>query len=280
MSTPNLIIHNANVYTVNPQMPHAEAVVVQGNKIAFVGSNREAMAMRQAKTRVIDGRGRTLLPGLNDSHFHLLMGAKQLDHLALEAVDSLEALAAIIKQAPADRLWIQGNGLAYDVVGNGEALTRHHLDAIEQNRPILLMSLDFHTCWANTKALEIAGILHGGEVRAGAELLMGADGLATGQINEDSSVIARHIPPLSEHEIRELLTRAIAQMNAMGITSIHNMDGDAAQMALYANMAADDAFNLRVYMPYSVTPDTPLAALADEVAPLRQRYQSGKVTRR
>lgn len=170
MNTPDLIIHNANVYTVNPQMAHAQAVVVRGNKIVFVGNNRDALAMRGTNTRVVDGRGQTLLPGFNDSHFHLLMGAKQLDHLALDAVDSLLALAAIIKQAPSDKLWIQGNGLAYDVVGGGQALTRHHLDAIEPYRPVLLMSLDFHTCWANTKALEIAGVLHGGEVKAGAEL--------------------------------------------------------------------------------------------------------------
>ncbi|MGB0384584.1 MAG: amidohydrolase [Ardenticatenaceae bacterium] len=283
MTSADLIIHNANVYTVNPQMAQAEAVAVRGNKIAFVGSNRGAMALRGAKTRVVDGGGCTLLPGFNDSNFHLLMGARQLDHLDLSSVQSLGELAAAIREAPSDGKWIQGNRLAYDVVGDGQALTRHHLDALEPHRPMLLMSLDFHTCWANTKALEIAGILHGGEVKAGAELVMGADGLATGQINEDRSVIARHISALSAAETRELVRRAIAQMNRMGITSIHNMDGDAAQMALYANMAADDAnhadnaFNLRVYMPYSVTPDTPLAALADEALPLRERYQSGKV---
>jgi len=282
MSSTELIITNANVYTVDPANPHAQAVAIQGNRIAYVGDNQGALAYRGQQTRVIDGGGHTLLPGINDSHFHLLMGARRLDHLDLAAVNSLDGLAAAIQQAPdQDEVkgggWIQGYGLAYDVVATGTALTRHHLDSIEPHRPMLLFSLDFHTCWANTKALEIASILHGGEVKAGAEIVMGTDGLAMGQINEDSTVISRHIPALSADETRTLVRRSIAQMNALGITSVTNMDGTADQMALYSSMAADGDFNLRIYMPYSVTPDTPVSAIADEALPLCQQYQNGKV---
>ncbi|MEM7111079.1 MAG: amidohydrolase [Chloroflexota bacterium] len=277
MNVADLIITNAKVYTVDPANSRAEAVVVQDNKIAFVGGTDEAMAWRGKQTRVADGQGCTLLPGLNDSHFHLLMGARRLDHLDLAAVRSLAELKTAVSQAPADKQWIQGYGLAYDVVAAGVPLTRHHLDEIEAERPLLLHSLDFHTCWANTKAMEIAGILHGGEVKAGAEIVMGADGTATGQINEDSSVVARHIPELTTAETKDLLRRTIAKMNALGITSVTNMDGTAEQMALYAGMAADDDFNLRVYVPYSISPETAVSAIVEEALPLTQRYQSGKV---
>ena len=167
MNSAEIIVTNANVYTVDPLRPSAEAVAVAGNKIVVVGSNDEALALRGANTRIVDGAGRTLLPGLNDSHFHLLMGAQQLDHLNLDAVTSLDELAAMISCADEDGEWIQGNGLRYDVVGEGVPLTRQHLDAIVADRPIHIASLDFHTTWANTKALEIAGILNGGEAREG-----------------------------------------------------------------------------------------------------------------
>ena len=88
----DLIIINAKVYTVDSSNPRAEAVVVKGNRIAFVGSADEAMAWRDKGARVVDGQGCTLLPGLNDSHFHLLMGAQRLDHLDLAAVQSLSLI--------------------------------------------------------------------------------------------------------------------------------------------------------------------------------------------
>lgn len=276
MISADLIFTNTQAYTVDPTNPHAEAVAVRDNQIVFVGSDADVMALRSKQTRVVNGRGRTLLPGLNDSHYHLLMGAKQLDHLDLGSVRTLDELAAKIKQADGEG-WIQGNGLAYNVVADGVPLTRHHLDAIEPNRPMHLASLDFHTTWANTKALEIAGVLHGGQARPGAEIVMDADGTTTGQINEDNHIIKQHIPPLSSAETRTLVRRAIAQMNAMGITSVTNMDGSAEQMALYADMDASGEFNLRVYVPYSLTPQTSVAAIIGEALPLRNRYRSGKV---
>ena len=111
----------------------------------------------------------------------------------------------------------------------------------------------------------------------GAEIVMAADGTATGQINEDRSVINRHIPQLSSAENRSLVKRAIAQMNALGITSVTNMDGSAEQIALYADMAATNEFDLRIYVPWSITPQTEVAMIAEQAVAMRDRYHSGKV---
>jgi len=210
MTTTDITIINAKVYTVDPTNPAAEAVHIVGNQIAFVGSTADALTLSTAQTRVIDGGGCTLMPGFNDAHYHLLMGAERLNHLNLEAVTSLDQLAEQISGADENSLWIQGHGLAYDVVGDNVPLTRHHLDAIEPNRPMHLLCFDFHTSWANTKALEMAGILNEGEARPGGEILRDADGMATGQINEDFQLIDGHIPQPSAAESRALLKRAIA----------------------------------------------------------------------
>jgi predicted amidohydrolase YtcJ len=183
----DLIITNARVYTVDTANPHAEAVVVQGKRIAFVGTTADALAHRQPHSRVVDGHGRTLLPGFIDSHFHLLWGALSMGDAQLDEVRSLEELAAAIRAYEVenhDLAWLVGRGLRYVVPSHDEALTRHHLDEIEAERPFFISAYDYHTIWANTAALRLAGLLHGAETPAGSSIVMGADGLATGELRE------------------------------------------------------------------------------------------------
>src|SRR5690349_18827866 len=81
----DLLITNAQVYTVDEANPHAEAVAIQGNRLVFVGTTADAQVWRGPQTEVIDGQGHTLLPGLIDSHFHLLWGSLKLDSLQLDS---------------------------------------------------------------------------------------------------------------------------------------------------------------------------------------------------
>ncbi len=160
-----------------------------------------------------------------------------------------------------------------------EAFNRHDLDAIEPHHPVALMSSDYHTLWVNTRALELAGILHGAETAAGSEVLMGADGLACGQLNERDAfrLVLDAMPQPGEAEKERLLRLALAEAAAWGITGVHNMDGDDAQLARYAAVAASGALSLRVYMAYSVRPHTPFDALAEEAAVLARQYNAGLV---
>src|SRR4029078_13018932 len=98
---------------------------------------------------------------------------------------------------------------------------------------------DYHALWANTRALELAGILHGAPVPHGSEIVMGEDGLAAGQLTERDAFryVLDAMPPLSEAERDRLLGLALAEAAAWGITGVHNMDGDAAQMGRYAARA-------------------------------------------
>jgi predicted amidohydrolase YtcJ len=141
------------------------------------------------------------------------------------------------------------------------------------------MSSDYHTLWVNTRALELAGILHGATVAPGSEIVMGADGLATGQLNERDAfrLVLDAVPAPSEAEKERLLRLALAEAAAWGITSVHNMDGDAAQLARYAAVAGRGDLSLRVYMAYSVRPHTPFVALAEEAAALAAQYRAGMV---
>ena len=273
----DLIVLNARVLTQDPSRPEADAVAVLGDRIAFVGNEAEVSSLLGDDTTVLDGQGKTLLPGIIDSHFHLLWGSLRLNDLQLGGVRGLSNLKDAIqsyKKAHPDAPWLRGAGLSYDVLGD-ERLTRQHLDAIEADTPLALTCFDFHTLWCNTAALEAAGLLHGTEVEGNAEVVVDEDGLATGELREFEALdrVYDLIPKSSETERLELLRRGIALANSYGITSVHNMNGDAEEFTLYQKLDEAGELSLRIYMPYRMSPHAPLSAL-DEAVALRDGYES------
>lgn len=278
----DILLTHGRVFTVDPANPQAEAVAVNGRRIVFVGSAADAAAWRGPQTRVIDALGRTLLPGFIDSHFHLLLGSIELGDIQLAEAAHLDDMRAAVTAYAAghpDQEWLVGRGLAYYVLPAGPLPPRLHLDRIEPDRPLIVFAYDAHTAWANTAALRRAGILEQGEARAAnSEIVRGSDGLATGELREPGAYeqVMDLVPPPDEARRRTLLHQGLAQAAAVGITSIHNMDGNAEQLGLYAALEDLGELTLRVYCPYSVTPETPLEALA-EAAELARAYRSDMV---
>lgn len=278
----DLLVTNARVYTVDESNPWAEAVAVRGNRIAFVGSAADAEMWQGPQTRVIDGAGRTLLPGFIDSHFHLLHGSLKLDDLDLETVTDLDDLAGRVRahaEAHPDREWVLGYQVRYNMIGKEQSLDRHFLDAIVADRPVLLQAFDAHTSWANTVALERAGILHGRDLPPGHEIVMDPEtGMATGELREPEATkpVRNLVPPPSAEQKRALLKKGLARAASLGLTGVHNMDGDTEQIELYAALEDLGEMTLRVYVPYSVRPETPVEAL-DEAAEWAECYQGSHV---
>jgi len=279
----DLLITNAHVYTVDPANPQAEAVAVQGNQIVFVGTAADAQAWRGPQTEVIDAQGCTLLPGLIDSHFHLLWGSLKLDSLQLDAATDLAHMGELLRAYAAanpDRDWLQGFQLRYRTTQQGDRpLDRHFLDALVPDRPVLLFAFDMHTVWANTAALERGGILHGRRLPPGHEIVMdAASGTATGELREPEAYkpIRDLIPEPDEAHQRAMVRQGMALAAQHGITSVHNMDGTAERIALYAALEAAGEMTLRIYVPYDIKPETPLAVIGEAVA-WKAQYQGNQV---
>jgi predicted amidohydrolase YtcJ len=273
---------NAAVYTADPASPRAEAVAVRGNRIVFVGRSDEAAAWRGPRTEVVDAQGRSLLPGLIDSHFHLLWGSLKLDKLRLENADTLpDMLAATADYAAANpqRTWIEGVQLKYSAIPPGERLDRWILDAIVPDRPVYLSAFDGHTVWVNSEALRRAGILQGRETSAGSEIVMdAASGTATGELREPGAfdLVRTLIPPPTEVERRAALQKGLALCARHGLTSVHNMDNWNDGIAVYAALEDLGEMTVRVYVPFNVEPETPVEQVA-EAAELRRQYQGNLV---
>ena len=152
------VFKNGSVYTIETKTPKAQAVAVTGKKISYVGSNKGVMAFVGKKTKVIDLKGQMLLPGFIESHIHPTTALiSEGADLQLETVE--EVLAATKRWADAhpDAKIVRGFGWRYYLfpqTGPDKAL----LDRLFPDRPVVLIAIDGHSGWVNSKALQLAGV--------------------------------------------------------------------------------------------------------------------------
>src|SRR6266480_787340 len=155
----DLVLANGNIYTVNEKQPRAEAIAVKGDRIVFVGSNDDAKKFPGAK--VIDLRGRTVVPGLTDSHCHIFGIGEREMRLNLEGINSLEDFLARVKERVAETergKWVTGRGWIETFWKPPHFPTRQQLDQIAPDNPVFLTRADGHASIANSAALKIAKI--------------------------------------------------------------------------------------------------------------------------
>ena len=283
MPLAEMIITNAKVLTMDEGRPRAEAVALAGGRILAVGARAEMEALAGPGCRVVDAGGRTLLPGFVESHLHLVLGGNELSQLQLGGVEGFDDLArafrAYAEENP-DLPLLMAQGAAYEILDH--PVTRHDLDLILDDRPIAMMSPDHHTVWANTAALEAAGILDGAPMPPGHVVVMAADGTATGELLEFeafSPVLAltgdMHLqlgiatggepdpwPDVARRaKDKEKVAAGLAHCAAHGITSMVNMDGNRYTCVLLQEMEAEGRLTARVKVPFHFKPHMELAEL-------------------
>ncbi|MDX2163643.1 MAG: amidohydrolase [bacterium] len=292
-ASPNILITHARVFTAEPHRPPLNAptaVGIAGDRIAFVGSAADGAAWATPGTRIIDAGGGTLTPGLIDSHFHLFFGAMEMGMVQLGGARSFDEIAQRLRRYAAEHpedAAVHGTGLRYEILPKAR-IDRHDLDAILADRPLLIMAYDHHNVWANTRALEQTGTINGAATGPNSAIVMGDDGCATGELVEPAAycLVLLHfdawartvkglvgttvgVPQFNPARERHWLREGVKLAARCGLTSIHNMDGDAEQAAFYAQMAAAGELGLRVNIPYSIFPSTPFDALAEADAMAR-----------
>ncbi|SCB43306.1 amidohydrolase [Rhizobium lusitanum] len=296
----NIVIRNGKVITMDDAAPRAQAVAIIGNRIVKVGSDAEAMELAGPVTHVIDAGGGTIVPGFNESHMHIFGGSLSLIQLPLMGVRGeaalTNAIAAYAAQNP-DLPLLVGNGADYLIFGDTPS-DRRKLDAIMPDRPLLLISPDYHTAWANTAALKAAGILEGAKLSIGNEIVMGADGLAAGELRESEAmgpvlelgstggrerfgIATGGNPDLVTDAQRAsdiaLLKKGLAYCASLGITSFQNMDGNLYQLELLDEIEKTDGLPVRVRMPYHMKNFMPLSVIEEKAVVWRERYNTDRL---
>jgi predicted amidohydrolase YtcJ len=294
----DILVLNGRVLTLDPERPYAAEIAIIDGKIAAVSAEGELAGMRGPQTRIIDAAEGSVVPGFSENHMHLFSGSAELDHLQLAGVHGLEALSETVKAYAATRdtqkvLFAQG--CDYTILGDKERLTRHHLDRIWPGQPLILFAPDHHTAWANTKALELANILHGATLGPGNEIVVGADGLATGELREMEAFSPVQAEggferyrlglatggepdprPTSEEwqTDMDVMRRGLDYCARHGITTIQNMDGNLYQLELLAAIEKEDGgLPCRVAIPFHFKNFMPLDML-EKASSMAERFNS------
>lgn len=280
----DLVVLNGRVLTMDPAAPRAQAVALAQGRVLAVGSDDMVMALAGPGTQRVDAGGATVLPGFVESHLHLFMGGTELAHLQLLGVQGAEALGAAIHAYAAanpDRPVIIAQGCDYTILGR--ALTRHDLDAIMPDRPVILLAADHHTAWANTCALKAANILEVRALSPGNEIVMGDDGLATGELREFEAKapvlalsgegramagIATGEEPVPAPTAADVLadcaamSRGLAHCARHGLTTLVNMDGNLHTLNVLDALRQKGQLSARVRVPFHYRPHRQTADLA------------------
>ena len=298
MQPASIIITNARLITMDKARPFAEAMAISGNRIVCVGSTTDVAKFKGSKTRIVDAKGASTIPGIIEGHVHLFPGAVELDALNINAFKGLQAISDSVYQyrrSNPDLDVIVAIGATHEQFGAGTPITRQLLDQIVSDRPFLVGCFDHHTMWANTKALEAAGIFHGRVLPTGNEIVLDKNGIATGELREFSAfmpvleltptggrealgIITGEAPspaatPVQRRADEEYMRRGIAFANSLGITTMHNMDGNWYTLELLHALEMRGGLNSRMEVPFHHKNYFDVSRV-DEAVAFRDKYHS------
>lgn len=252
----DLVLKNAVVHTVSTERPRAEAVAVRGNRIVAVGGNTDVAALVGPRTRVLNVEGRTVVPGFDDSHAHLLgIGFARLDvdlvgtRSYAEMVDRVAA--AVKTRKPGE--WVRGRGWhegKWDAPAPGAVRgfpTHAALSAVSPDNPVVLERADGHAVLANARAMALKGITRATPSPAGGEVIRDAAGDPTGVFVDNAEGLVE-APEHTPDEVRRALELAMDECLAKGVTSLTDAGAGPDGLALYREAAAAGKLRTRLYV--------------------------------
>lgn len=248
----DLILKNGNIYTVNDSQPRAEAVAIRGDRIIFVGSNDAVKKYEGSRTRIVDLAGKTVVPGMTDSHYHLLGVGQREVTLNLEGTTSLEDFLARVKERAAQAqpgAWVTGRGWIETFWKPPTFPTRQDLDRIAPANPLYLVRADGHGAVANSAALKIAGITASTPNPFGGEILKDKrTGEPTGMLLDAAKeLVTKHIPPPTEADNERATVLGVERSIRIGWTEIQDAGGSYADVARLKKLYAEGRIKLRIY---------------------------------
>ena len=274
-----IVFHNGAVYTVDSVRSWAEAVAVTAGRIVAVGPSSSVTRRIGPKTRVVDLKGKMLLPGFHDSHVHLVGGGMELAECDLNGLtEEAQILKAIQTFATAhpEKKWIRGGGWPLTFAGGNPR--KELLDKIIPDRPVILDAFDGHSAWVNSKALEVAGIS-----RQTADPPRGRierdekTGEPSGVLRESAGrLVSNKIPPYSHDEYVSGLRRGMQLANRLGITSIQEAQARDYHLKAFADLDAAGALTVRAICALRYDRELPMSQIG-QLVEWRTRYRGKRM---
>ncbi len=237
--TADQIITNGVIYTMDEEIPSAEAMAISGGRVIAVGAADEIETHRGPNTRVEDLGGRTMIPGLIDAHAHAIglgFALRALDLLGTSSAEEIAEMVGAVSETRAAGEWITGRGWDQNDWSVQEFPTRELLDEVAWDRPVYLTRVDGHAAWVNTRALELAGVTAETPEPDGGKILRDDDGEPTGVLVDNAmALVFDEIPAPDEAEYAARLEAAQNHLLSLGVTGVHTMgDGRESVEAYHA----------------------------------------------
>ena len=248
----DLLLIHGHIYTGNEKQPWAQAIAVTGTRIDAIGADDDVMRLKSGKTKVMDLQGRTVIPGIIDSHTHMWFGALALHgfnlatpEVYIEPKDEAQLIAKIQAYAashPKDKV-------LFGRVQFPRGITHELLDRAVPDRPVVVHAPTEHEYWVNAKALAMAGITDQPVKDPEVEkfVVRDASGKPTGVLRDAGMLlIERALPAQPLKERMEWLREAGRYLNRYGITSVTNATGDLREIEVYGALRDQRQLTVRV----------------------------------
>jgi len=259
----DMVIRNANVYTVDASLPKAEAVGVKDGKIIYVGSNDGVKKHIGSRTNQVDANGKFLMPGLIEGHGHIHGMGASLVNLNLMKVKNWDEILALVKAAAAKAKpgdWIIGRGWHQEKWDHAPSPSHlgypyyADLDKVAPNNPVLLTHASGHSSYVNGKALQLAGITEKTPNPSGGDIVKDPSGKIVGVLEERAQGLVSRVyyewyskRPLAERKAEWQRAISLAEQECLrnGVTSFADAGSSFEQVAWMKELADQQKFAIR-----------------------------------
>ena len=283
----DLVVRHANIHTMDDKNPRATALAVRGEKILWVGDDRDAQRYIVAQTRVVDAGGRLLLPGFIDSHFHVSLGNDpDVARITGNSLKEIQQQVKAYADKRPDLKWIEMDGWNYSAFPDGSLPTARDLAGLTGGRPAFLVAYDYHTIWMNKEALQAFGIskttksvkfaedvLHDKKTGepTGIVVGFGSTGLSAEAEEQLSKILPSHAHDSAPARVEQLLQRAARA----GITTVIDPQTYPETVPLYAQLEKEGRLPQRLQVALFHRRGSSDAVI-DGFAQMRQQYNDDR----
>jgi len=253
----DLIVHHAQIYTVNDNFSTAEAMAVQDGKIVAIGTNDEILKEYKSDS-LVDAKGAVLYPGFIDAHAHFLGYGQSLYAVDLMFVPSWEEAINRVKDFAAKhpgKGWIKGRGWDQNRFPGKQFPTNAALNELFPDRPVILERVDGHASIANDFALQLAGVKPGQTMEGGQFMMQ--DGKLTGLLVDNAvGVVERYVPDATSNDYKDWLTTAQQNCFATGLTTITDCGLSPSDIDQIDALQKSNDLKMRLYVMLSDKPES------------------------
>jgi predicted amidohydrolase YtcJ len=256
----DLLLINGKIVTVDAKDSVVEAVAVKGDRIIATGTSAEVKKLGAEAAKIIDLKGRTVLPGIIDSHTHphnAAMNFLEIDcrGKGIKGIKDLQAAVANRSKTAKPGEWIRGSGYNDSKLVEKRQITRWELDEAAPKNPVCIVSDTGHQSIVNSKALEIACITRSTPDPAGGQIDRDTNGELTGLLYETATkLVSDKIPQYTVAEVKEGLRQLWEKFNEWGITSTQDASAQMLGIHGYQQLLAEGVRRIRVSLMISIKP--------------------------